>query len=151
MLFRVWNCYQVYLRRDQSGKGPCLTWVESDVCLWICNATEVLTAPGSLDFVCCQRLGCHLDNTCLQDVAWILADFQKLVNNSFCLFLYREEINAGTLRLWEETGPVGQRPEVWGSVCYMLGILVSHSRGGVKKKLDMNRGCWMDNLIECPS
>lgn len=56
-------------------------------------------ASSSLDFACCRRLGCLLDNIHPHSVAGILADFQKLVNNAFCLFLCREEINAGTLRL----------------------------------------------------
>lgn len=56
------------------------------------------SGSGSLGFACYQRLGCHLENTCIQNVAWILADFQKFVNNAFCLFSCREEINAGTLK-----------------------------------------------------
>lgn len=68
MLFRDWNCYQVYLRWAQSGKVFCVTWVESDVFVNIQEA-EVVCASGSLDFACCQRLGSHLDDTCIQDVA----------------------------------------------------------------------------------
>lgn len=68
-------------------------------------------SSGSLGFACGQRLDCHLDNTGIQNVAWVLADFQKLVNNAFCLFSRREEIHAGTLRLWDKAGHVGWRPK----------------------------------------
>jgi len=69
----------------------------------IFSETEVVGAFGSLGFACCQRLGCHLDNTCIQNVAWILADFQKFVNNAFW-FIFVQRRN----KCWEvkvmETG-----------------------------------------------
>lgn len=89
-------------------------------------------ASGSLGFACCQRLGCHLENTCIYNVAWILADFQKFVNNAFCLFSCREEINAGTLKCWEEAGQAGWRGKSEARFLVFRELLIRHSRG-VKK------------------
>lgn len=47
---------------------------------------EVVGEAGCLDFAFCQKLGCHLATTCLQDGAWILADLQKCSTMSFVYF-----------------------------------------------------------------
>lgn len=36
MMFRVWNFYQAYLRRDRSGKGLCMMREESGMCVCVC-------------------------------------------------------------------------------------------------------------------
>lgn len=116
-------------------------------CVCEYSMRRVLGASGSLDFTCSQRLGCHLDATCIQDVTCILADFQKFVNNVFYLSSCREEISTGALKLWERTDHIGKRARSLG-LCFLMCLrgFCKLLQGYVKKDIRHEQRRSVDSL-----